>query len=88
MRWRLADTLSLFDPLAFAPRIGARALFTCGQEELEHVEPVVEAMRGEAQIELRTGRGFIDHGVEEAVAGADAGADAPGLRPHSRLEDR
>ncbi len=60
-----ADTLSLFDPLAFAPRIGARALFTCGRDELKYVEPVVEAMHGEAQIELRTGRGFIDHGVEE-----------------------
>ena len=60
-----ADTLSLFDPLAFAPRIGARALFTCGRDELKYVEPVVEAMPGEAQIELRTGRGFIDHGVEE-----------------------
>ena len=61
----VADTLSLFDPLAFAPRIGARALFTCGRDELKYVEPVVEAMRGEAQTELRTGRGFIDHGVEE-----------------------
>ena len=60
-----ADTLSLFDPLAFAPRIGARALFTCGRDELKYVEPVVEAMPGEAQVELRTGRGFIDHGVEE-----------------------
>jgi cephalosporin-C deacetylase-like acetyl esterase len=60
-----ADTLSLFDPLAFAPRIGARALFTCGRDELKYVEPVVEVMPGEAQIELRTGRGFIDHGVEE-----------------------
>ena len=61
----VADTLSLFDPLAFAPRIGARALFTCGRDELQYVEPVVEAMHGEAQTELRTGRGFIDHGVEE-----------------------
>ena len=39
-----ADTLSLFDPLAFAPRIGARALFTCGRDELKYVEPVIEAM--------------------------------------------
>ncbi len=61
----VADTLSLFDPLAFAPRIGARALFTCGEGELEHVEPVVEAMAGDAEIEMRTGRGFTDHEVEE-----------------------
>ena len=60
-----ADTLSLFDPLAFAPRIGARALFTCGRDELKYVEPVVDAMPGDAQVELRTGRGFIDHEVEE-----------------------
>ena len=61
----VADTLSLFDTLAFAPRIGARALFTCGEAELEYVEPVVEAMAGDAEISLRTGRGFIDHEVEE-----------------------
>ena len=61
----VADTLSLFDPLAFAPRIRARALFTCGEGDLEHVEPVVEAMAGEAETALRTGRGFIDHEVEE-----------------------
>ena len=61
----VADTLSLFDPLAFAPRIGAKALFTCGEGELEYVEPVVEAMAGDAEIGLRTGRGFIDHEVEE-----------------------
>ena len=61
----VADTLSLFDPLAFAPRIGAQALFTCGEGELEYVEPVVEAMAGDAEIALRTGRGFIDHEVEE-----------------------
>ena len=60
-----ADTLSLFDPLAFAPRIGARSLFTCGEGDVQYVEPVVEAMPGDAQIELRTGRGFVDHEVEE-----------------------
>ena len=61
----VADTLSWFDPLAFAPRVGARALFTCGEGEREYVEPVAEAMAGEAEIALRTGRGFIDHEVEE-----------------------
>ena len=61
----VADTLSLFDPLAFAPRIGARALFTCGEGDLQYVKPVVDAMPGDAQIELLTGRGFLDHELEE-----------------------
>ena len=61
----VADTLSLFDPLAFAPRIGARALFTCSEGDLQYVEPVVDAMPGDAQIERLTGRGFLDHELEE-----------------------
>ncbi len=61
----VAATLSLFDPLAFASRINARALFTCGNDERPYVEAVAEAMPGEATVEFRTGRGFLDHGVEE-----------------------
>ena len=61
----VAATLSLFDPLDFAPRIGARALFACGPDERRYVQPVADATAGEAEIELRTGRGFIDHEVEE-----------------------
>ena len=61
----VADTLSWFDPLAFAPRIGARALFTCGPDERHYVQPVADVTAGEAEIGLRTGRGFLDHEVEE-----------------------
>ena len=70
----VAATLSLFDPLAFAPRITARSLLTCNSGEFEYVEPVIDAMAGEGRIEFRTGRGFLDHQVEERWLEQELGA--------------
>jgi cephalosporin-C deacetylase len=70
----VAATLSLFDPLAFAPRITARSLLTCNSGEFEYVEPVIDAMAGEGRIEFRTGRGFLDHQLEERWLEQELGA--------------
>ena len=61
----VAATLSLFDPLAFAPRIMARTLVTCDRAEREYVEPVIAALTGDAELEIRSGRSYLDHQLEE-----------------------
>ena len=61
----MKHTVSLFDPLAFAPRIKARSLIICDASERQYVEPVANRISGECQIEFLTGRGFLDHENED-----------------------
>ena len=61
----MKHTVSLFDPLAFAPRIKARSLIICDASERQYVEPVANRISGECQMEFLTGRGFLDHENED-----------------------
>jgi cephalosporin-C deacetylase len=61
----VTDTLSLFDPIAFAPRIEAETLVTCSTGERPSAEPFVDALRGKAALSVRSGRGYLDHKLEE-----------------------
>ena len=62
----LKQTLALFDPLAFAPRIEARTLLTCGETQRPLAQPLVDGIFGEASLKVTTGRGYLDHEYEEA----------------------
>ena len=61
----VARTVSLFDPLAFAPRIDAETLVTCQEGERGLMTPLVEALGGKATLSVRSGRGHLDHKFEE-----------------------
>ena len=70
----VAETLSLFDPLAFASRIAAETLVTCAEGESGSVEPLVAALGGKATLRLRSGRGHTDHKLEEDWLAEKTGA--------------
>lgn len=59
------QTVALFDPLAFAPRIEARTLITCGEAQRPLVQPLVDSIFGDASLKIATGRGYLDHEYEE-----------------------
>ena len=61
----VAGTLALFDPLAFAPRIDAETLVTCGKGERDAAQEVVDALPGKASLRVNTGYGYLDHEFEE-----------------------
>ena len=63
---RVRETVALFDPLAFASRIEARTLITCGEAQRLQTQPLVDGISGEASLKLTTGRGYLDHEYEEA----------------------
>ena len=73
-RQTVAHTLSLFDPIAFAPRIDALTLVTCEQTERPSVEPLVEALSGKATLSVRSGYGYLDHELEESWLARVTGA--------------
>ena len=58
-------TLSLFDPIAFAPRIDAETLVTCSPGERGPTEQLVVALGDKASLTVRSGRGHPDHALEE-----------------------
>ena len=64
-REQIADTLSMFDPLAFAPRIQAETMVTCGTSEIRYAEAFRAALGTSAALAVRSGRGYLDHGLEE-----------------------
>ena len=66
---RVAETLSLFDPLAFAPRIAAQTLVTCEEGQRALLTPLVDAVAGEAELKVNTGRSYLDHAYEESWLG-------------------
>ena len=63
---RVRETMALFEPLAFASRIEARTLITCGETQRPQTQPLVDGISGEASLRLTTGRGYLDHEYEEA----------------------
>ena len=63
---QVKQTLALFDPLAFAPRIQARTMVTCGEAQRPLVQPLVDGISGRASLKVTTGRGYLDHEYEEA----------------------
>ena len=62
---RVKQTVALFDPLAFAPRIQARTLITCTDGQRPLVQPLVDGISGDASLKITTGRGYLDHEYEE-----------------------
>ncbi len=62
----VTDTLAMFDPVAFAPRIEAESLLTCTQSHRLLVEPLVDFLAGKAELRINTGRGYLDHGYEDS----------------------
>jgi cephalosporin-C deacetylase len=63
---QVAKTLALFDPLAFAPRIEAETLLTCGEGQRPLLAPLVDALAGEAKLKVNTGRSYLDREYEES----------------------
>ena len=68
-----AKTLSLFDPIAFAPRIDAETFVTCSQGEKDSVGPLVQALGHKAALTVRSGHGHVDHALEEKWLAARLG---------------
>lgn len=60
-----ADTLRLFDPLAFAPRIVAQTLISCGENYETRARSIADILGSKAKISLRSGYGYLDHQHEE-----------------------
>ena len=62
---RVARTMSLFDPARFAPRIEAETLVTCSEGERRAVLPFVRGLGDRGELAVRSGRGHLDHTMEE-----------------------
>jgi cephalosporin-C deacetylase len=62
---RVAETLSLFDPLAFAPNILGQTLVTGAEGTRVLLEPLVDAISGDADFRVNIGRSHLDHEAEE-----------------------
>jgi cephalosporin-C deacetylase len=63
---QVAQTLALYDPLAFAPSIEAETLLTCREGQRPLLGPLVDALAGEAELKVNTGRGYLDHEYAES----------------------
>ena len=59
---QVSQTLSLFDPLLFAPTIEAETLLTCG----EGGQPLADRIAGVAELRVNTGRTYLDHQYKES----------------------
>jgi cephalosporin-C deacetylase len=73
----VADTLSLFDPIAFAPRIEAETLVTGSTAERPSAQQFVDALSVESALSVRSGRGYLDHKLEEDWLAKVTGAGEP-----------
>ena len=62
---RVTRTVSLFDPARFAPRIEAETLVTCSEGQRRAVLPFVRALGDRGELAVRSGRGHLDHSMEE-----------------------
>ena len=60
------NTLSLFDPIGLADRVGAKVRISCAPDEVEWVAPLIRALNGYSEVYEKTGRGYIDHTSDEA----------------------
>ena len=71
---RMLNTLSLFDPISLAERVEATVRISCTSAELDRVGPLIRAIKGDADVYEKSGRGYIDHASDEAwLASALAG---------------
>ena len=62
---QVADTVAMFDPIAFAKNIEAESLVTCIEGQRSLVEPLSNALVGKTELRINTGRGYLDHGYED-----------------------
>jgi cephalosporin-C deacetylase len=60
-----AETLRLYDPLAFAPRTGAETLIACIKPDAGPAEPFAAALKGRGEIRVNSGYGYLDHKQQE-----------------------
>ena len=68
----VARTVSLFDPARFAPRIEAETLVTCSEGEKRPALPFLRALGDRGELEVRSGRGHLDHTMEDEWLSARA----------------
>ena len=61
----VARTVSLFDPARFAPRIEAETLVVCSEGGQRAALPFVRALGDRGELAVRSGRGHLDHAMEE-----------------------
>ena len=61
----VARTVSLFDPARFAPRIEAETLVVCSEGEKRAALPFVRGLGDRGELAVRSGRGHLDHAMEE-----------------------
>ena len=76
---QVAETLAMFDPIAFAQRIQAESLISCTEDQRSLVEPLVDALAGKAELRVNTGRGYLDHGYEESWLAERTSASPTGM---------
>ncbi len=60
-----AATLSLYDPLGFAPRVNAETLVACIKADAGPAEPFAIATKGKSEIRINSGYGYLDHEAQE-----------------------
>ena len=65
-RDQVAATLALFDPARHASRVNAATRLAGSEGERHTLNTIAEAMRGGADVYVKTGRGAIDHDAGEA----------------------
>lgn len=60
-----AGTLSLYDPLGFAPRVKAETLVACIKADAGPAEPFAASTKGKGEICINSGYGYLDHEFQE-----------------------
>ena len=59
------ETLALYDPVSFAPRIKAETLIACLKSDGGPAAPLASAIKGKCEVRVNTGYGYLDHEEQE-----------------------
>ncbi len=62
----VADTLSLFDPIGLAGQMKARVRISCTPDERAGMGALIRAIKSDADIYEKSGRGYLDYTSDEA----------------------
>jgi cephalosporin-C deacetylase len=60
-----AETLSLYDPLRFAPGVRAETLVACIKADAGPAGPFAASTKGKCEIRINSGYGYLDHEFQE-----------------------
>ncbi|MSQ09132.1 MAG: hypothetical protein EXR44_07575 [Dehalococcoidia bacterium] len=62
---KASETLQLYDPVSFAPKIKAETLIACLKSDVAPSAPFASAIKGKCETRVNSGYGYLDHESQE-----------------------